>query len=256
MQYPVKKTREARLQLAQKIVEKLKERYENDLLAVAVFGSVARGEDKDFSDLDMIAVVQQGQGVADDFNAIVDGLKYAVDIFSQDIVLGKMTTVHMRWPFLAGKFVTAVPLYDKQGIFASYKGIFQKFIQNDFAPYVRQVFVEEIFEECNKFINTTDTGDRGRVHYNAYHLFTKLAIFLGIVNKTYFTSAVALPEQALKLPINFPSFQLLGSFVTGDASYDTQQLRNIVVELLCEIISYLRSSNIEFEVEEIIFKSM
>lgn len=253
MHYPVKKTHEERLQLAQEIVAKLKERYRDNLLAVAIIGSVARGEDKDFSDLDMITVIQ-GAGIADDFNAIIDGLKYTVDVFSQDIILGKITTVHMRWPFLAGKFVTAIPLYDEQGMFASYKETFQTLVQRDFAPYVRQVFVEEIYEECNKFINTTYTGSMGQAYYNAYHLFTKFAIFLGIVNKSFYTSAVALPERAMALPINFPSFRLLGRFVTGEVIHSPEQLRDFVEGMMLEVIDYLRSKSIEFETREISFE--
>jgi len=252
MHHPVKKTHEERLQLAREVVVKLKERYKDDLLAVAVFGSVARGEDEDFSDVDMIAVVQ-GEGIADDCNAIMDGLKYAIDVFSRDIVLGKMTSVHMRWPWLAGKFVTAVPLYDEQGVFASYKETFRNLVREDFTPYVRQVFIEEIYEECNKFINTTYSGNRQRVHYNAYHLFTKFAVFLAIVNKSFYTSAVTLPEKAMSFPINFPSFQLLGKFVIGEATYDTKQLRDIVESMLREVISYFRSKNIDFETKDISF---
>ncbi len=246
MSYPRKKTHEERLELAQEILVKLQSKYSKELLAVAIFGSISRGEDRDFSDVDMIAIVQ-GEKIADDYNAIVNGLKYAIDIFSQDVVLSKITSINIRWPLLVGKFVTALPIYDKGNVFFSFKATFDEVVTRNFDPYVKQLFVEQIYEECNKFINTAYYGTTEQVYYNAYHLFTKMVSFLGLINKTFYTSAISLPVKAMSLPINFSSFQVLGKSITTKTQQEADELRIIVQNMLNEVIDYLKSRNIEFE---------
>ncbi len=246
MNYPIKHTHDERQNLSQELLLKLQNKYKEELLAVALFGSMSRNEDKDYSDIDMIAVVK-GDNIADEMQGIQQGLKYGVDIFSQDVIHGKITTISMRWPLLVGKFVTAKAIHDESKLFESYKQLFNETINKDFSQYIKQVFIEEIYEECNKFINTVLYGSREQVAYNAYHLFTKMIPFLGIINKSFYLNTITAPEKAINLPINFSSFKKLGENILLNKNLNTKELHSIVQDMLNEIVDYLRSNDISFE---------
>ncbi len=246
MNYPIKHTHDERQKLSQELLVKLQEKYKEELLAVASFGSMSRNEDKDYSDIDLIAVVK-GENIADEILGIQQGLKYGVDIFSQDIIHGKITSISMRWPLLVGKFVTARAIHDEAELFESYKQLFKEAINKDFSQYIKQVFIEEIYEECNKFMNTALYGSREQVTYNAYHLFTKMISFLGIINKSFYLNTVTAPEKALNFPINFSSFKKLGENILLNKNLNTEELHSIVQDMLNEIIAYLKTNDISFE---------
>ena len=246
MTYPIKHSHEERINLSQVILEKLKNKYKEDLLAVAFFGSMSRNEDTDYSDIDMVAVVK-GENIADEMQGIKHGLKYGVDIFSQDVVHSKISSIHMRWPLLVGKFVTALPIYDESKLFDSYKQLFDETIQKDFRPFIKEMFVEEIFEECNKFISIASTGTREQVIYNSFNLFTKMISFLGVINKAYYLSSVTVTQKAMSLPINFPSFKKLCEGVISDNHMATEELKRVIQNLINEIVDYLNENDIALE---------
>ncbi|HSW79553.1 MAG TPA: kanamycin nucleotidyltransferase C-terminal domain-containing protein [Candidatus Saccharimonadales bacterium] len=246
MNYPINHTHEERVNLSKNLVVRLQEKYGSDLLAVAHFGSMSRDEDMDYSDVDMIAVVK-GEKIIDDIEGVQNGLSYGIDIFSQDIITSKITSVNMRWPILVGKFVTAKPLKDEQHLFDTYKQLYEETIRQDFKPYIRHIFLQEIYEECNKFVNTAQFGTRKQVLYIANRLFTKMITFLGVVNKSYYLSAASFPGKAMSLPINFPSFKLLGESVISDLNLPTPELQVVVEKMLNEIIQYLIEQGIAFE---------
>jgi len=246
MTYPVKHSHEERINLSQEILERLKNKYKENLLAVAFFGSMSRDEDTDYSDVDMSAIIK-GENIAEEMMGIVNGLKYGVDIFSQDVVHSKITSVHMRWPLLVGKFVTALPIYDEQGLFTSYKQLFDETIKKDFRPFIKEIFIEEIYEDCNKSIAITSTGTRAQVIYNSFNLLTKMVSFLGVINKSYYSSSVTFAQKAMSFPINFPSFKEFGESVVSDKLMTNEELRVTVQNLLNEITDYLKSNDIIFE---------
>lgn len=246
MNYPIKHTHEERVNLSAALVTRLEDKYKSDLLAIALFGSMSRDEDKDYSDIDMIAVIK-GEKITDEIEGVQNGLNYGIDIFSQDIVNSKITSINMRWPLLVGKFVTAKPLKDERHLFDMYKQLYEETLQKDFKPYIHQVFLQEIYEECNKFLDTAQFGTREQVLYVAYQLFTKMISFLGVLNKSYYLSAASFPEKAMSLPINFPSFKLLGKSVISDSHLSTQELQSVVQNMLNEIVSYLESQGLAFE---------
>jgi len=246
MNYPIPHTHDERVKLVEDLVIRLQDRYKDDLLAVALFGSMSRDEDKDYSDIDMIAVVK-GEKIVNELAGIQNGLNYGVDIFSQDIVASKITSISMRWPMLVGKFVTARPLKDELRLFDIYKQLYEETVQKDYKTHIRQIFVEEIYEECNKFINTTHFGSREQVLYIANQLFTKMISFVGVINKSYYLSSVSFPDKAMSLPINFPSFKILGESVTSESRPSSQELQSTVQNMLNEIVQYLLRQGIEFE---------
>jgi kanamycin nucleotidyltransferase len=246
MNYPIKHSHAERVSLSEALMASLQDTYKSDLLAVALFGSMSRGEDKDYSDVDMIAIVK-GEKIADELYGIRNGLSYGIDIFSQDVVHGKITAIHSRWPLLVGKFATAKPLIDEQHLFDAYAQLYKDTIRQDFKPYIRQIFMEEIYGECNKLISTTHFGTREQVLYISHRFFTKMVLFLGVINKTYYLNSANFPAVAMNLPINFPSLKLLGKSITSDACLSTSELRSVAQNMLNEIVQYLASESIEFE---------
>jgi hypothetical protein len=71
--------------------------------------------------------------------------------------------------------------------------------------------------------------------------------FLGVLKKSYYLSAASFPEKAMSLPINFPSFKILGENVTSDSCPSTQGLQSVAQNMLNEIVRYLLEQGIEFE---------
>jgi predicted nucleotidyltransferase len=69
----------------------------SDIEAVGLYGSVVRGEDAQWSDLDMICIVKSTSG-KDDLFFIYQGLPIWVEVWSKPYILEKIQEPEPVWP--------------------------------------------------------------------------------------------------------------------------------------------------------------
>ena len=87
---------EKRRQNMQEIAQALREHYKDRLMALGVYGSLARQSDGPFSDIEMHCVLH-GEGIDQSFEWSTGPWKAEVDVYSPDVILAQAAEVDGDW---------------------------------------------------------------------------------------------------------------------------------------------------------------
>jgi kanamycin nucleotidyltransferase len=104
-------THPQRLQLAQEIAAQIHQHYGRHVLALGLYGSLGRGTDGPYSDIEMHCVLQGVTiDIAHEWSA--GPWKAEVDVYDEATILATAALVESNWPLTHGAFVHVWPLYD------------------------------------------------------------------------------------------------------------------------------------------------
>ena len=201
MNGPVKISRIERIQICHEIASRLHEVYGEKILAIGVYGSVARGTDGPFSDIEMFCVLRESNESVDfSYEWSAGPWKAEVDVCTADILLKTASTVEGRWPLTHGPFFSQLSLYDPEGFFQKLKEAAESPTKEDFRRAINEVLVGEMYEFIGKLRNVSLNGPHTYLPYLAMEFAQYGAMLIGLHNqKPYSTGSMVLPE-ALQLP--------------------------------------------------------
>ncbi|NEW09701.1 ANT(4')-I family aminoglycoside nucleotidyltransferase [Paenibacillus sp. SYP-B3998] len=201
MNGPVNITRNERLQTCHEIASRLREVYRERILAIGVYGSVSRGTDGPFSDIEMFCVLNKSSESVDfSYEWSAGPWKAEVDVCSADILLNSASTVEGRWPLTHGPFFSQLSLYDPKGFFQKLKEAALAPTKEDFRHAINEVLVGEVYELIGKLRNVSLNGPHTYLPYLAMEFAQYGAMLVGLHNQRLFsTGSMVLPES-LELP--------------------------------------------------------
>ncbi|MGG1662984.1 ANT(4')-I family aminoglycoside nucleotidyltransferase [Brevibacillus sp. NRS-1366] len=201
MNGPVKISRNERLQTCQEIAARLHEVYKAKILAIGVYGSVSRGTDGPFSDIEMFCVLDESnEDVEFSYEWSAGPWKAEVNVCSADVLLNIAATVEGDWPLTHGPFFAPLSLYDPKGFFPKLKKAAESSTKEDFTHAINEVLVGEMYEFIGKLRNANLNGSHTYLPYLTMQLAQYGAMLIGLHNqKLYSTGAMVLPES-LELP--------------------------------------------------------
>lgn len=251
MSGPQPQDHDTRLALAQKIAARARQIYGDQLLAIGLYGSLARGADGPFSDIEMMCILStSGEDYTHEW--AYDGWKAEVNFLSQDVALHSAAEVDFDWPRTHGSYTRTLALYDPAGFLSRLQEAALNHPRSDFRDAIHDLIVGEIYELVGKLRNARhDCYDNG-LPALALSLAERGAYLAGLANSHLYTSGTRLLEESLELPdlpdgyedlcrlaltgeLNDPQ-RLLGVCETFWTGIETWAARNgIVIETAQEI---------------------
>ncbi|MCZ8524052.1 MULTISPECIES: ANT(4')-I family aminoglycoside nucleotidyltransferase [Paenibacillus] len=201
MNGPATISRTERLQICHEIASRLHEVYGEKILAIGVYGSVARGTDGPFSDIEMFCVLRESSESVDfSYEWSAGPWKAEVNVLSADVLLTTASTVEDSWPLTHGPFFSQLSLYDPEGFFPKLKEAAESPTKEDFRHAINEVLVGEMYEFIGKLRNVSLHGPHTYLPYLAMEFAQYGAMLVGLHNQNLFsTGSMVLPE-ALELP--------------------------------------------------------
>ncbi|KIL37769.1 kanamycin nucleotidyltransferase [Gordoniibacillus kamchatkensis] len=201
MNGPVHISRNERLQICHDIASRLHEVYGEKILAIGVYGSISRGTDGPFSDIEMFCVFRESSESIDfSYEWSAGPWKAEVDVRSADIFLKTASTVEGRWPLTHEPFFSPLSLYDPERFFPKLKEAAESPTKEDFRRAIHEVLVGEMYEFVGKLRNVSLNGPHTYLPYLAMGFAQYGAMLVGLHNQKLFsTGSMVLPE-ALELP--------------------------------------------------------
>lgn len=201
MNGPVNISRTERLQTCHEIASRLHELYGEKILAIGVYGSVSRGTDGPFSDIEMFCVLRESSETVDfSYEWSAGPWKAEVNVCSADILLETAATVEGDWPLTHGPFFSQLSLYDPKGFFLKLREAAESPTKEDFRRAIHEVLVGEMYEFIGKLRNVSLVGPHTYLPYLAVEFAQYGAMLVGLHNQKLFsTGSMVLPE-ALELP--------------------------------------------------------
>lgn len=98
--------------VAEQVADAARRRYEADILAIGVHGSLAHGDDNEASDVDLVVVTYQPAAGPRPSTRRVDGVIVDLGVVGADEYLQHARTLSTSWPLAADRYVTTRPIYD------------------------------------------------------------------------------------------------------------------------------------------------
>lgn len=188
MNGPVKISRSERLQTCQEIAARLHEVYGEKILAIGVYGSVSRGTDGPFSDIEMFCVLggESSEPVEFSHEWSAGPWKAEVNVCSADVLLKTASTVEGKWPLTHGPFFSQLSLYDPKGFFSTLKKAAESPTKEDFRHAINEVLVGEMYEFIGKLRNVNLNGPHTYLPYLAMQFAEYGAMLIGLHNQKLF----------------------------------------------------------------------
>jgi len=228
-----KHTHQDREKIVEEMVRLIMEQFGDNLVALASQASFARGDDTDYSDLELIAFLKEmpESKNIDGMSRIKDGLLIELMWITRDAYITKIKDVNEEW-YISGSD-TLLPLINENFIseLNSYK------IENLKEKCLKQAVRHwpEVQEAMTKLLNAIEQENRQGLPILVFYLLKDMLVSLSFLNRTpYTTLARYIPEaRAFKLkPKRFDDF--LDLIVEGKHQ-DLRLLKELAVSVFEEL---------------------
>jgi len=192
------------MQLAGQMANRIRQQYGNQILAIAVYGSVARNEDKKFSDTELVVITKNKTGPR---TIVYRGATAFVEYKTKKAVLDSLRKIGMFWPIETSQVLVAIPLYDPHGLFDEFKRVVKsaKSRNKQFRTAEGEVLTWTS-EDIDKVRNAYQSKDLGGMRYGLGETIFMINALIALFNKTHMRHGPAFLEDAKRfriLPKNY-----------------------------------------------------
>ncbi|MDB9526319.1 kanamycin nucleotidyltransferase C-terminal domain-containing protein [Oscillatoria sp. CS-180] len=184
-----------RAQLAKQLVQRILAVRGEQVLAIGLYGSLARGTDQLYSDIEMKCVLStQGEDYSQEW--VEKGSKIEVNFESEDVILSEAATVDEDWAITHGAYFDLKPLYGDDEFFVRLKDTLRSPSQEDFTAAIQEIIVGNIFEAICKLRNALLESNTDYLPTLACEIAQQSALAIGLAHKKcYSTRSVILSES-------------------------------------------------------------
>lgn len=200
----------------------------NDVLAVGLYGSLARGNDGPFSDVEILCVLRRA-GVNDNAEWCAGNWKAEVNFRSRDVVLNRAAELDGEWSVSHGKYIDMQPLHDPENFLVQLRK--HAFVHSDEAmrEIMGEVIVGDMYELVGKWRNQLAANTFDYVPAIAFKFAEQCAWVIGLANRHLYTTGATMRAESMALPDRPAGYDALCNAVMRGELSDAQQ-----VIALCE----------------------
>lgn len=211
----------------QAIAQAMMNHYRERLLALGVYGSLARQEDGPFSDIEMHCIIQ-GKEIERTFEWSTGPWKAEVDVYSPEVILARAAEVDGDWSFTHGAFVRVLPLFDPQDFFTHLRETVLSQPEEVFCYRIKEVIVGDLYELVGKVRNAWEAKSLSSLPTYTLYLTRGTAGLIGLAHRILYHSFATLYEEALALPDAPQGFaELCCRVMSGQLSSSRAILREV-----------------------------
>ncbi|RLA92208.1 MAG: hypothetical protein DRG69_09170 [Deltaproteobacteria bacterium] len=233
----------SRSEVARKLSEIISRKYGDNIYLVALYGSVARGEEGEYSDIDLYVVTQN---ISKRRYFAYRNIPITIEYYRKDDIQRILYEVSSTWPSEVYHFLHPKVLYERGEVVREFREIVKQIPDEKFKE-AASIALIEIYENICKTLNAIQRGNLGRCIEAIWNIAWHSDNFIGLVNKTYFEKpgfrALDEIERLNKKPRRYA--YLMKILWT---SRDFNTIKRVINELWNSILEFSRK-------EEIIFRN-
>jgi kanamycin nucleotidyltransferase len=234
---PAPMAHEQRMELAHKIAVTFKDHFGAQLIAIGIYGSLARSDDGPFSDIEMFCVVE-GQGIDDAVEWTTGPWKAEVDIYSPDALLTYAAEVEGDWALTHGSMLWVLPIYDPDAFFERLKETVSSQPDEAFRAAMAGLIVGEIYEVVGKVRNCQASGKTSSLALYTVELASYGAWLIGLANRHHYLSSSTMLTEALPLPGQPAGYESLCQIVTRGELQDHKLIYQVADDFWRGVIDW------------------
>jgi len=171
-----------RLEIAKTITKLIVQKYGNEILLVGVYGSVAKEEDMEFSDIDMYVITKN---LSFQKYFAYKEIPITIHFKTKKEVLEIIRNVTSTWPAEVHKFLFPKVLYGSETLLDEFRQIVNKISKKEFQKAASTALIE-IFENVGKVRNACKQRNLGRCIEAVWNVVWHAEMFVALINKKYY----------------------------------------------------------------------
>lgn len=239
---------EQRSEILDRVALLMQKRFEDNLVAIAAEGSFARGEDKDFSDLEITVFLRRTPQNADwNIHKILDGLLLVIVFETKESFIEKYIENFEVWyacgsgdmlPLLNDKFVNEINALVPGNVEQKCKEQIQR----------RWPVFQEI---TAKLLNTIKVKDGEALSLIFPMMFKELLVLLSFANQTPYVTLGSYISQAKSFTFKPKGFDSLVLLATQGKYQDFLTLERVIIEVFSNLESYLKRKSLKLYIDSL-----
>lgn len=205
-----------RMRRAEEIAARFSRLFRDRLQASALYGSLARGSDGPFSDIEMMIVIR-GSGIEENYEWSSGPWKAEVNIYSEDKLLAWAAEFDEFWPITHGAIINAVPMQDTISLFPHARAAVMNHSDDEFRKLIGELLVGDLYEDIGKVRNGLALQRTEIIAPFTVDAARYGACLVGLHNRRVYISGVTLFSESLELPGRPDGYDALARLVmTGE----------------------------------------
>ncbi|MDR9856490.1 kanamycin nucleotidyltransferase C-terminal domain-containing protein [Paenibacillus sp. VCA1] len=196
--FPFPASREEKLQIVDRIKNRLLDLYGDDILAIGIYGSTALGKEGSFSDIELHVVSADGVQIQG-HEFIYDKFKIEISPKQKSEIARQAAEVDDSWAIKAGVFINILPVYDPGRFFEELSQMPMRVSQEAIRSVMREFMIWEPYETMGKIRNNYASGNLNYIPMGAKDLTWQTAKLIGLANKQFFSTRARTFEESLHM---------------------------------------------------------
>lgn len=243
---PQPQTRAERQRLVERIVQDLHRVHGDQIIAIGLYGSLARGLDQPYSDVELFCVIA-GSGIDYSHEWIYGAGKAEVNIYSPDVIRHGATEVDDRWSLSQGQLMVAQPLYGEATFFQELRELVLSPPATAFNDLIRAMIVGELYEWMGKLRNARHTGYRAYIPLIACHFAEHTGLMLGLAHRHCFTTGGKVLEESVAFPHRPDGFAELCTLIMAGQLHDSDAVTAALERCWVGVVTWATEQGITLE---------
>lgn len=243
-------THEERLRIAREVADRILEKYGDQVSAIAVYGSVAKGEDSTHSDVDLWVATATSQPIEDIRFFVYKGIPISINWDTEEGRITSAGRVIPSWPLDADELRTYRVLFEQGDFTQRLREAAFNVREEDFLSSMR-VFMPRVCETSNKVRNSWEAADHYRLLVNGRWLAWGTAMMLGLLNRRYYPGGRGFYQLSKQLPKQPKDYSTLLDMAGGFTTHDAEMVYKAAIELWANLCELVRAEGVEWEYNEL-----
>lgn len=216
---PQPQSRSQRLQTVDRIVADLHRTYGDNLKAIALYGSLSRATDGEYSDIELWCVLTDA-GVEKCEEWAYGPGKVEVDIYGEDVMAAHAVEVTTMWSLRQGALINNRPLFGDRAYFEHLRAQVMSPPKAVFDAVIAEMVVGGFYEWMGKIRNGVARNDLMFLPITTINFTLHMAFMAALLHRHIYMTSSSLMREALALPTLPDGYRELVQMVTTGELHD------------------------------------
>lgn len=222
-----------RIAIAKRLKQKILRRYGDNILGIAIYGSVAKNEDRRYSDLEMYVITKRKLAKRES-RYVYRGMPVEISYIPEREMLRRARQISPDWPLVQDFYRSYLILYEKDAWFTKLERAVRLQDQEGFKKSIKKSLV---------WLNELVGKIRSAYFHDDHFLFSWLTsflgwesiMFMGLVNQRYYRSERHFFKTVFEFPLLPRDYRSLLETVFHFSTTDRKEIYQAALTLFKEM---------------------
>ncbi|WP_456276360.1 kanamycin nucleotidyltransferase C-terminal domain-containing protein [Bacillus sp. AK128] len=250
--YPRPTSREEKIDMIDKIKDRLLKVYGDEVLAIGAYGSIALGTDGPYSDIELHVVTRDGTSLKG-YEFVYDPFKIEISFKQKKKLLEQAVEVDDSWSIKAGVFTNILAIYDPKNIFEELRELPLQVSDIAIKKVMREFMIWEPYETMGKIRNNYVGKNVSYIPMGATDLVWQTSKLIGLANRQIFSTRARVYEESLVMKSRPFGFEELVRKVMEGKLGDIEQVYTLCENLWMGLNEWYEELGITYKLNKLPF---